>query len=77
MWNEQNNSLQKTFEFKDFSAAFAFMTRVAFIAEKLDHHPSWSNIWNKVNITLQTHSAGNTVTEKDREMAVMIDGLGR
>ena len=75
MWNESNNLLQRTFEFKDFSAAFAFMTRVAMIAEKLDHHPSWSNVWNKVSITLQTHSAGNTVTAKDREMAKLIDAV--
>jgi len=75
MWNEQNNMLQKTFKFKDFSEAFAFMTRVAFLAEKLDHHPNWSNVWNTVTIQLQTHSAGNIVTAKDRTLAEAIDGL--
>lgn len=75
MWKEQNNSLQRTFEFKDFSEAFAFMTRVALIAEKIDHHPDWSNSWNKVNISLSTHSAGNTVTDKDRKLAEAIDKI--
>jgi 4a-hydroxytetrahydrobiopterin dehydratase len=75
MWNEQNNSLQRTFEFKNFSEAFAFMTRVALIAEKMDHHPDWSNSWNKVNISLSTHSAGNTVTDKDRKLAEAIDKI--
>jgi 4a-hydroxytetrahydrobiopterin dehydratase len=75
MWTETNNSLQRTFTFKDFSEAFAFMTRVALLAEKHDHHPEWSNVWNKVNITLRTHSAGNIVTEKDRKLAADIDKL--
>ena len=63
------------FEFKDFSQAFAFMTRVALLAEKQDHHPQWSNVWNKVTITLCTHSAGNIVTDKDRTLAKAIDEL--
>ena len=75
MWVEENNSLKKTFTFKDFSEAFAFMTRVALVAEKLDHHPTWSNVWNKVEITLNTHNAGNTVTDKDRKLAIEIDKL--
>jgi 4a-hydroxytetrahydrobiopterin dehydratase len=75
MWKEQNNSLTQTFTFKDFSEAFAFMTRVALLAEKYDHHPEWSNVWNKVEITLRTHSAGNTVTDKDRALAKAIDNL--
>ena len=75
MWTEKNDSLSQTFEFKDFSEAFAFMTRVALIAEKMDHHPSWSNTWNKVEITLSTHSAGNKVTDKDRKLAEAIDQL--
>ena len=66
MWKEENNSLTKTFEFKDFKNAFAFMTKVAFEAEKMNHHPNWSNEYNKVSIKLYTHSEGNTVTEKDR-----------
>ena len=63
------------FEFKDFSQAFAFMTRVALLVEKQDHHPQWSNVWNKVTITLCTHSAGNIVTDKDRTLAAAIDEL--
>lgn len=75
MWTETNNSLQRTFTFKDFSEAFAFMTRVALLAEKHDHHPEWSNVWNRVEITLRTHSAGNVVTDKDRKLAAEIDKL--
>jgi 4a-hydroxytetrahydrobiopterin dehydratase len=75
MWTEQNNSLKQIFTFKDFSEAFAFMTRVALLAEKMDHHPEWSNVWNKVEITLCTHSAGNKITEKDRKLAAEIDKL--
>ena len=61
--------------FKDFSEAFAFMTRVALLAEKLNHHPNWSNSWNKVEISLSTHDAGDIVTGKDRELAAAIDEL--
>lgn len=75
MWQEKNNALSRTFEFKDFSEAFAFMTRVALEAEKMDHHPSWTNVYNKVEIRLSTHSAGNVVTEKDRQLARKIDAL--
>jgi 4a-hydroxytetrahydrobiopterin dehydratase len=75
MWIEENNALHRTFQFKDFSEAFSFMTRVAFLAEKLDHHPNWSNVYNTVNITLTTHDAGNTVTDKDRLLAAQIDNL--
>ncbi len=75
MWKEENNALQRTFMFKDFSEAFAFMTRVAILAEKHDHHPYWTNVYNKVEITLNTHSAGNIVTEKDRRLAEAIDKL--
>lgn len=76
MWIEENNSLKRTFTFTDFSEAFAFMTRVAMLAEKLDHHPEWSNVWNKVEIILRTHSAGNIVTDKDRQLAAEIDRIG-
>lgn len=75
MWTEQNNTLYKKFEFGDFSEAFAFMTRVAIEAEKINHHPLWTNVWNKVEIWLSTHDAGNIVTEKDRELAGRIDQL--
>lgn len=75
MWTEENNALKRTFTFKNFSEAFAFMTRVALAAEKMDHHPHWVNVWNKVEITLNTHSEGNTVTDKDRKLAAEIDKL--
>lgn len=74
-WTEQNNRLKKNFKFKDFSEAFAFMTRVAMIAEKMDHHPFWANVYNTVNIELSTHDAGDTVTDKDRKLAQAIDRL--
>ncbi len=75
MWKEENNELNRQFVFKNFSEAFAFMTRVAFIAEKMNHHPEWSNVYNKVSIHLSTHDAGNTVTDKDRKLAAAIDAL--
>lgn len=75
MWQEINNQLYKKFEFKNFSEAFAFMTRVAIEAEKMNHHPLWSNVWNKVEIWLSTHDAGNVVTEKDQKLAERIDKL--
>lgn len=75
MWTENNHTLSQTFVFKDFSEAFAFMTRVAILAEKMNHHPNWSNVWNKVTIELTTHDAGNTITDKDRKLAAAIDQL--
>lgn len=75
MWKEINNELVKQFEFNDFSEAFAFMTRVAIEAEKQNHHPWWSNVYNKIEIRLTTHDAGNTITEKDRKLAKTIDNL--
>lgn len=75
MWKEEDNKLVKEFEFKDFSAAFAFMTRVAIEAEKMNHHPLWENVYNRVKISLSTHDAGDVVTEKDKELADKIDGL--
>jgi len=75
MWTEQDNSLNRTFEFKDFSEAFAFMTRVAMLAEKHNHHPWWSNVWNRVEIRLNTHDAGNVVTDRDRKLAAAIDKI--
>ena len=74
-WSKQNEKLYKKFEFANFIDAFAFMTKVAFLAEKADHHPEWKNIWNKVEIWLCTHDAGNTVTEKDTNLAAAIDKL--
>lgn len=75
MWVEENNCLKKDFKFKDFTQAFGFMTKVALIAEKMDHHPIWTNVYNRVTIELSTHDAGNVVTEKDRKLAVAIDQL--
>jgi 4a-hydroxytetrahydrobiopterin dehydratase len=76
MWTEINNQLVKEFVFKDFKEAFAFMTKVAAVADKMNHHPDWRNVYNKVTITLSTHSAGNTITDKDRELAKRIDEIG-
>jgi 4a-hydroxytetrahydrobiopterin dehydratase len=75
MWKEEDNQLKKNFIFKDFTEAFAFMTRVAFLAEAQQHHPNWSNVYNRVDIHLTTHDAGNVVTEKDRKLAQAIDQL--
>ena len=75
MWREENNQLKKTFKFRNFSEAFAFMTRVAMIAEKMNHHPEWKNVYNTLEISLSTHDAGNTVTEKDKKLAEAIDKL--
>lgn len=75
MWQEQNNRLYHSFIFRDFSEAFAFMLRVALLAETHNHHPTWTNSWNKVEIWLSTHDAGDTVTDKDRKLAHAIGQL--
>ena len=75
MWQEADNKLYRKFQFKNFSEAFAFMARVAMEAEKMDHHPLWTNVWNTVEIWLSTHDAGDIVTEKDRILAAKIDNL--
>ena len=75
MWAEKNNALNSVFRFKNFTQAFAFMTEVAFAAEKLNHHPNWSNVYNTVDIHLNTHDAGSIVTEKDRALAAAIDAI--
>jgi len=75
MWKEENNKLYRKFQFKDFSEAFAFMTRVALIAEKMNHHPLWTNVWNRVEMWLSTHDAGDIVTDKDRKLSEKIDKL--
>ncbi len=74
-WKEENNKLVNTFTFADFSEAFGFMTRVAMLVDKLDHHPEWSNVYNKVTIQLCTHDAGDKITEKDRHLAAEIDKI--
>jgi 4a-hydroxytetrahydrobiopterin dehydratase len=76
MWQETNNTLYRKFQFKDFTEAFAFMTRVALIAEKMDHHPKWTNVYNTLEIWLSTHDAGDVVTDRDRKLANKIDQLG-
>jgi 4a-hydroxytetrahydrobiopterin dehydratase len=75
MWEEKEHKLYKKFQFKNFSEAFSFMTRVAIEAEKMDHHPLWTNVYNTVEIWLSTHSAGDIVTDKDRKLAAKIDNL--
>ena len=75
MWEEKDNSLYRKFTFKNFSEAFSFMTRVALEAEKMDHHPRWTNVWNTVEVWLNTHSAGDVVTDKDRQLSKKIDAL--
>ncbi len=74
-WTEQDNTLYQKFQFRNFSEAFAFMTRVAMEAEKMNHHPRWINVWNTVEIWLNTHDAGDTVTPKDHELAKRITKL--
>ena len=75
MWQEENNSLYKKFQFKDFKDAFAFLTKVAIVSETVNHHPTIKNTWNTVELWLSTHDAGNVVTEKDHQLAKMIDEL--
>ncbi len=69
---EGREALTRTFKFRDFNQAFAFMTRVALLAEKMDHHPEWFNVYNRVEVTLATHDAGG-VTEKDIALAKAMD----
>lgn len=75
MWEEIDNALERSFVFKNFVEAFGFMTQVALLAEKANHHPWWSNVYNKVTIRLNTHDAGGMVTDLDRNLAQMIDKL--
>lgn len=74
-WTNKNDALHHDFQFADFRQAFAFMTEVAFAAEAAGHHPNWSNVYNNVSISLTTHDAGNTVTDKDRGLAAVIDQI--
>ena len=71
---EDGLAIERDFKFADFNQAFGFMTRVALCADKADHHPEWSNVYNKVHITLTTHDAGG-LSQRDAEMAKMIDGF--
>lgn len=75
MWKEEDNKLKASFKFQNFTEAFAFMTEVAFHAEKMNHHPDWHNVYNTVDFALSTHDAGDVVTDKDRKLAEAIDGV--
>lgn len=74
-WDEVNNTLRKDFKFRDFTQAFGFLTQVAILAEKHNHHPQIENMYNRVTLTLTTHDAGNTLTEKDFKLAKAIERL--
>ena len=82
-WKETINdatkaeALTQDFKFPDFISAWAFMNKVALLAEKMEHHPDWSNSYNKVSISLSTHSEGNKITAKDRKLAEQIDALSK
>lgn len=72
-WKKEENQLQKTFEFKDFETAIQFMQQASIEISHLNHHPEWTNIYNKVRVTLTTHDASNTVTQKDFDLAEILD----
>ena len=74
-WREDNNALYRKFEFRDFSEAFAFMVRIAIEAERMNHHPLWKNVYNKLEIWLNTHDAGDVITNKDVQLAEKINSL--
>ncbi|MES2690272.1 MAG: 4a-hydroxytetrahydrobiopterin dehydratase [Bacteroidota bacterium] len=74
-WTEQNNKLQKTFKFNTFLEAIGWMQKASVEIDRLDHHPEWTNVYNKVHVVLCTHDAGNTVTDKDRELAAILDKI--
>jgi 4a-hydroxytetrahydrobiopterin dehydratase len=75
MWEEKDNKLTRTFIFGNFIEAFSFMTKVALLAESMNHHPDWSNSYNMVKIELSSHDAGKIVTDRDRNLAAAIDKL--
>jgi 4a-hydroxytetrahydrobiopterin dehydratase len=74
-WHERDGAMTRVFGFDGFVEAFAFMTRVALIAQRLDHHPDMSISWNQVTIRTTSHDAGNTITDRDRRLAAAIDGV--
>jgi 4a-hydroxytetrahydrobiopterin dehydratase len=75
MWKEEKDALRASFQFVNFPEAMSFMMEVAFACEKADHHPDWTNVWNRVDIKLSTHSAGNKVTDKDWALAREIEKI--
>jgi 4a-hydroxytetrahydrobiopterin dehydratase len=75
IWTEEGGKLRRSFTFKDFSEAFAFMTRVALLAEKQGHHPELTIAYNTVHVACSTHDAGGAITERDRKLAGAIDKL--
>ncbi len=74
-WAEKDNSLYRSFKFSDFGEAFSFMTHVALLAERANHHPTWTNTYNKVEIWLCSHDAGNKITDRDKKLAAQIDKI--
>lgn len=74
-WTETDGRLTREFSFADFTEAWGFMSRVALLAEKHNHHPEWSNVWNRVSIALTSHDAGSTVTDRDVRLAEEINRL--
>lgn len=74
-WSVVDNKLSRSFKFTDFVEAFGFMTKVAILAERMDHHPEWSNVYNQVKIELTTHSADSSISELDFELAGQINEL--
>ncbi len=75
MWQEIDHKLCKTFTFQDFSSAIAWMNKAAAIAEQMDHHPEWTNIYNIIHVKLYTHTSGDIITEKDYLLAKQMDAL--
>jgi 4a-hydroxytetrahydrobiopterin dehydratase len=75
MWQNKDGALYRAWTFKDFTEAFAFMTAVAKLAEQMDHHPKWTNEYNKLEIWLSSHDAGGKITDKDKQLAAAIDAI--
>jgi 4a-hydroxytetrahydrobiopterin dehydratase len=74
-WEDQNNKLTKTFEFQSFEEAIEFMVRASKLISQMDHHPEWTNVYNRVMVSLCTHDAGNVITQKDHDLADAIDAV--
>jgi 4a-hydroxytetrahydrobiopterin dehydratase len=74
-WEAQNNKLTKTFEFQSFEEAIEFMVRASKLISQMDHHPEWTNVYNRVMVSLCTHDAGNVITQKDHDLAAAIDAV--